>query len=121
MRSLLLLCIVLMIPQAPVKMSQSPKTILDAAALDISKTTPALHLGSGGVCNLPPLMDAQESFSCGQLTPASVPTGSVPTITILAFVSVHQITNSEVVSRWMKNESTRLASGWASAVYDLGV
>jgi len=102
-----------MIPQAPVKLAQSPKTILDGAALDINKnkTTPALQLASGGICNLPPLMDEQESLDCGSLTYDSVPTGPDPIFTILGFVSVHQITNSEVVSRWMKNEAARPAPG----------
>jgi len=34
---------------------------------------------------------------------------------------VFQISSSEVVSRWMKNEATRLAPGEVVVPYDLGV
>ena len=105
-----------MIPQTPVKPAQSPKTILDGAALDINKATPALHFGSGVICNLPPLMDEQQSLYCGIWS-----SGSITNLAVLGSASVHLITNSEVVSRWMKNEATRLAPGWVSVPYDLGV
>lgn len=109
-----------MIPQTPVKLAQSPKTILDGAALDIRKTAPAFYFGSGGVCNFPPLLDEQESQYCGiWYTAGSEPTPATPTI--LGSVTVYQITNSEVVSRWVKNEATRLAPGSVVVPYDLGV
>ena len=105
-----------MTPQTPVKPAQSPKTILEGAALDVLKTAPEMHFGSGVICNFPPLMDEQESLYCGIWSD-----DSAPTPTILGWASVHQIINSEVASRWMKNEATRLPPGSVVVPYDLGV
>jgi hypothetical protein len=105
-----------MIPQIPVKLAQSPKTILDGAALDIRKTSPALNLGSGVVCNVPPLLAEQESFYCGIWN-----VGSIPTPTSHGSVMVFQVISADVVSRWMKTEATLLAPGWVAVPYDIGV
>jgi hypothetical protein len=66
------------------------------------------------------LLDEQESQYCGDWYTA----GSDPKLTtpaVLGSVTVYQITNAEVVSRWMKNEATRLSPGSVVVPYDLGV
>jgi hypothetical protein len=61
-------------------------------------------------------MVEQEDFSCG-----NVQVGSGLPIRIVASVSVHQIINSSVVSRWMASFPTRSPAGWVVVPYDLGV
>jgi hypothetical protein len=102
-----------MVPQTPVEPTQSPKAILNRAALDIRTTKPTWHLMSP-VCNFPPLMNEQESFSCAFWTVGS-------DLTPIASVTIHQITNAEVVSRWMQSYTKRSSPGWFVVPYDLGV
>ena len=99
----------------PIKPDQSPRAILDSAALDIHQNEPSWRLVRP-VCNLPPLMAEQEDFSCGDfLVGSDLSTG------IVAYVTVHQIFNPEAVSRWMTNVPTRSTAGWVVVPYDLGV
>src|SRR5262245_58521995 len=81
----------------PIKPDQSPRAILDRAALEIHRNQPSWQLGTP-VCNFPPLMAEQEDFSCGDFY-----VGSDPLPRIVATVTVHQIINPEAVSRWMTN------------------
>ena len=113
MRSAVLLW--LLVLQVPSKPDQSPEAILDRAASVIRRGEPSWNL-SKPICNIPPLMDEQEAFSCGNVQVGP----GVPT-TIVASVTVHQIINPAAVSRWMTNLPTQSPVGWAVVPYDLGV
>jgi len=110
-----LLWILLLAVQIRTEPGQSPGAILDRVGLDIRRNEPSWQLVRP-ICSLPPLMDEQEDFSCG-----NIQVGSGVPIRIVASVSMHQIISPSVVSRWMSRVPSQSPAGWVVVPYDLGV
>jgi hypothetical protein len=111
--SSIFLGLLLWMPQAPFKPSQSPAAIMGRAAAEMRKTEPTWQV-AGGVCSLPPLLPEEVDLACGPWV-VSFDRASAP----LAFATVHQVSTSQAVSGWMKGDARRMAD--VVVPYDLGV
>ena len=94
---------------------QSSEAILDGAAADVRRSEPSWQFAKP-VCNLPPLMDEQKTFSCGSWFRRRS-----SDLDLIITATVHEIATPNAVSRWMNSTAAEARPGWIKARHDIGV